>query len=129
MTFSDLSKVLTGTVPNRDTPNDRNAVWLEGNGHVAAALLDRDCSEADRRLARRLLQQTVVAQERLGASQTVGLTSDPNGGRLSNPGEGGTWTGTTLPARSGVVAASSAFDTVSGSATSSASTSARSRGS
>ncbi|MDT4987470.1 MAG: hypothetical protein QOI74_1564 [Micromonosporaceae bacterium] len=111
VTFSDLSKVLTGTVPNGDTPNDRNAVWLEGNGHVAAALLDRDRGESDRRLARRLLGQTVVAQERLGAGQTVGLTSDPNGGRLSNPGEGGTWTGTTLPARSGVVAASSAFDT------------------
>ena len=36
---------------------------------------------------------------------------DPAGGRLSNPGEGGTWTGTPLPARSGIVAASSAFDT------------------
>jgi hypothetical protein len=52
-----------------------------------------------------------VAQEQIGAGQTVGRTSDPAGGRLSNPGEGGTWIGTPLPARSGIVAATSAFDT------------------
>ncbi|GAA0382283.1 hypothetical protein Acor_56980 [Acrocarpospora corrugata] len=58
-----------------------------------------------------LLGEVASAQNALGAGQTVGLTSDPNGGRLSNPGKGGSWTGTALPARSGVVAASSAFDT------------------
>jgi hypothetical protein len=110
VTFSDQSKILTGTVPNGDTPNDRNAVWLEGNGHLAAALLDRD-GRGDRAVAKGLLKQTVVAQEKLGAGQTVGLTADPNGGRLSNPGEGGSFTGTVLPVNSGVVAASSAFDT------------------
>ena len=41
----------------------------------------------------------------------MGLTADPDGGKLSDPGGGGTWTGTPLPARSGVVAATSAFDT------------------
>ena len=41
----------------------------------------------------------------------MGLTSDPNGGRLFDPGEGGTWTGSPLPSRSGIVAATSAFDT------------------
>jgi hypothetical protein len=110
VTFSDQSKILTGTVPNGDTPNNRNAVWLEGNGHLAIALLDR-CSGNDQGVARQLLRQTVVAQEKLGAGQTVGLTNDPNGGRLSNPGEGGTFTGTILPVNSGIVAASSAFDT------------------
>jgi hypothetical protein len=47
----------------------------------------------------------------VGAGQTVGLTADPDGGKLSDPGAGGTWTGTALPPRAGVVAASSAFDT------------------
>jgi hypothetical protein len=110
VTFSDQAKILTGTVPNGDTPNDRNAVWLEGNGHLAAALLDR-CRDSDRGVALQLLRQTVIAQEKVGAGQTVGLTGDPNGGRLSNPGEGGSFTGTVLPANSGIVAASSAFDT------------------
>jgi hypothetical protein len=110
VTFSDLSKVITTTVPNGDTPNDRNAVWLEGNGHLALALLDRG-DRGDRGVAKQLLRQTVVAQEKVGAGQTVGLTADPNGGRLSDPGAGGSFTGTVLPAASGIVAASSAFDT------------------
>jgi hypothetical protein len=116
VTFSDLSKKLTGPVPNGGgRNNDQSAVWLEGNGHLAAALLARDDrhrtggNDCDR--ARSYLQQVVTAQDRLGGGQTVGLTSDPNGGRLFDPGEGGTWTGSPLPARSGVVAASSAFDT------------------
>ncbi len=110
VTFSDRSKVLTGPVPGSDRPNDRSAVWLEGNGHLAAALLDRG-RRHDRDRAVELLRQAVVAQDRLGGGQTVGPTGDPAGGRLSNPGEGGTWTGTPLPARSGIVAATSAFDT------------------
>lgn len=110
VTFSDRSKVLTGPVPGSDRPNDRSAVWLEGNGHVAAALLDRG-GRGDAARARHQLAQTVLAQDRLGAGQTVGLTADPDGGRLSNPGEGGTWTGTALPARAGIVAATTAFDT------------------
>jgi len=108
--YSSQAKVLTGTVSGGDVPNDRNAVWLEGNGHTALALLERG-GHGDAALARRLLRETVVAQQRLGAGQTVGLTADPAGGRLSDPGAGGTWTGMALPERSGVVAASSAFDT------------------
>jgi hypothetical protein len=115
VTFSDVSKVLTGTVPNGDRANDRSAVWLEGNGHLAAALLARGerrrRGDDDRDLAIGYLLQTVRAQEALGAGQTVGLTADPHGGRLFDPGEGGTWTGTPLPPHSGVVAATSAFDT------------------
>ncbi|GAA1005788.1 hypothetical protein Aple_039940 [Acrocarpospora pleiomorpha] len=107
VTFSDVSKTLTGPVPNGTGNNNRDAVWFEGTAHLAAALVAR----GDRGKARGYLGQIASGQAALGAGQTVGLTSDPNGGRLSNPGEGGTWTGTTLPARSGVVAASSAFDT------------------
>jgi hypothetical protein len=108
--FGDQSKILTGPVPNGTGNNNRSAVWLEGNGHLAAALLERG-KKGDRHKARWYLEQSVVAQKSLGAGQTVGLTSDPNSGRLSDPGAGGTWTGTALPAASGIVAASSAFDT------------------
>jgi hypothetical protein len=108
--YSTLAKTLTGTVAGGDVPNDRDAVWLEGNGHTALALLQRN-GHGDTSHARRLLHETVVAQEQVGAGQTVGRTADPNDGRLSNPGEGGTWTGTPLPAKSGIVAATSAFDT------------------
>jgi hypothetical protein len=110
VTFSDRAKAITGNVSGSDLPNNRDAVWLEGNGHTALALLHRG-DHGDRALARRLLRETVVAQQQVGAGQTVGLTTDPDGGKLSNPGEGGTWTGTTLPASSGIVAATSAFDT------------------
>jgi hypothetical protein len=110
VSYSSQAKALTGTVPGSDLPNDRTAVWLEGNGHTALALLKRG-GHGDAALARRLLRETVVAQEQVGAGQTVGLTADPDSGRLSDPGAGGTWTGTVLPERSGVVAASSAFDT------------------
>ncbi|WP_162795834.1 hypothetical protein [Nonomuraea lactucae] len=110
VTFSDVSKTATGPVPNGTGDNNRDAVWFEGTAHLAAALVARD-SSGDRSRARRYLAEIASAQGALGAGQTVGLTSDPDGGRLSNPGEGGTWTGSPLPARSGVVAASSAFDT------------------
>ena len=108
--YSSQAKEITGTISGSDLPNNRNAVWLEGNGHAALALLLRK-SPGDRAIAKRLLNETVVAQKKVGAGQTVGLTSDPQGGKLSDPGGGGTWTGTPLPARSGVVAATSAFDT------------------
>jgi hypothetical protein len=110
VTYSSQAKTLTGTAAGGDEPNDRNAVWLEGNGHTALALLQRD-RPGDAAYARRLLRQTVGAQEQVGAGQTVGRTVDPAGGRLSNPAEGGTWTGAPLSARSGIVAASSALDT------------------
>jgi hypothetical protein len=110
VTFSDASKRLTGPVPSGTGDNNRSAVWLEGNGHMAAALLARD-GHGDRKQALGYLRQMVVAQRSLGAGQTVGLTADPNGGQLSDPGAGGTWTGQPLPAHGGIVAASSAFDT------------------
>jgi hypothetical protein len=110
VTYSSQAKALTGPVAGSDLPNHRDAVWLEGNGHAALALLQRN-EPGDRATAKRLLAETVVAQTRVGAGQTVGLTADPDGGALSDPGAGGTWTGTPLPARSGVVAATSAFDT------------------
>ena len=110
VSYSSQAKALTGTVPGSDLPNDRTAVWLEGNGHTALSLLKRG-GHGDAALARELLRETVVAQEQVGAGQTVGLTADPDSGRLSDPGAGGTWTGTVLPEHSGVVAASSAFDT------------------
>jgi hypothetical protein len=110
VTYSSQAKVITGPVSGSDLPNNPDAVWLEGTGHTALALLERD-NRGDTEQARRLLHETVVAQEQIGAGQTVGRTSDPAGGRLSNPGEGGTWIGTPLPARSGIVAATSAFDT------------------
>jgi hypothetical protein len=108
--YSSEAKSRTGTVPQSELLSNPEAVWLEGNGHTALALLYRG-DKGDRALAKRLLRETVIAQEKVGAGQTVGLTDDPNGGRLSNPGEGGTWTGTVLPKRSGIVAATSAFDT------------------
>lgn len=110
VTYSSQAKIITGNVSGSTLPNNRNAVWLEGNGHTALALLKRD-EHGDAALARRLLQQTVNAQQSLGAGQTVGLTADEDNGKLSNPGEGGTWTGKPLPARAGIVAATSAFDT------------------
>ncbi len=116
VTFSDQSKKLTGPVPNGGgRANDRDAVWFEGTAHLAAALLARDDRRSrgggDCARARGYLQQIASAQATLGGGQTVGLTSDPNGGRLFDPAEGGTWTGSPLPAGGGVVAASSAFDT------------------
>jgi hypothetical protein len=110
VTYSTQATMLTAPVAGGDVPNHRDAVWLEGNGHVALALLRRD-EHGDASRARRLLREMVLAQERVGAGQTVGRTADPSGGRLSNPGEGGTWTGTPLPERSGIVAATSALDT------------------
>jgi hypothetical protein len=108
--YSSQAKTITGTISGSDLPNRREAVWLEGNGHMALALLRRR-DAGDRTLAKRLLAETVTAQRQVGAGQTVGLTADPDGGKLSDPGAGGTWTGAALPARSGIVAATSAFDT------------------
>ena len=37
--YSSQAKAITGTISGSDLPNHRNAVWLEGNGHTALALL------------------------------------------------------------------------------------------
>jgi hypothetical protein len=110
VSYSSRARSGTSTVPGSTARNNPDAVWLEGNGHTALALLHRN-GRGDAALARRLLWQTVTAQQSLGAGQTVGRTADPDDGRLSNPGEGGTWTGTPLPARAGIVAATSPLDT------------------
>ena len=99
VTFSDFAK-----------RNNPNGVWLEGTAHLAAALVARG-RPRDRDRARGYLRQITTAQATLGGGQTVGRTSDPNDGRLFDPGEGGTWTGSPLPRNSGIVAASSTFDT------------------
>ncbi|GGQ38246.1 hypothetical protein [Couchioplanes azureus] len=110
VTYSSQAKVATGTVSGSALPTHPEAVWLEGTGHAALALLKRG-GPGDAARAGRLLRAMVTAQEELGAGQTVGLTRDPHAGRLANPGEGGTWTGTPLPAAAGIVAATSALDT------------------
>ncbi|WP_306203796.1 hypothetical protein [Actinoplanes sp. RD1] len=76
-----------GIVSGSALPHVDGAVWLEGTAHTALALLER--GDAD--LARRLLSSLTRAQESLGAGQTVG--------------------GRPLPAASGLVAATNAFDT------------------
>ena len=87
VTYSSQAKVLTGPVSGSTVANNRNAVWLEGNGHTALALLKRD-DRGDTALAKRLLRQTVVAQRSLGAGQTVGLTADPDRRQALQPGRG-----------------------------------------
>jgi len=57
--------------------SNAGAVWLEGNGHLASALLARG-GPHDRGGAVDLLLETVAAQDTLGSGQTVGRTSDPN---------------------------------------------------
>ncbi|GID98133.1 hypothetical protein ACFQFC_29475 [Amorphoplanes digitatis] len=110
VTYSSQAKLIAGDVSGSTIAHHRDAVWLEGNGHAALALLRRG-GRGDAALARRLLSQIVTAQESLGAGQTVGRTADPDDGRLRDPADGGTLTGTPLPARSGIVAATSALDT------------------
>jgi hypothetical protein len=66
---------------------DPNAVWLEGTGHLAAALLARRLPAArdlpgfkgDVNTARVLLDDIRVAQQTLGAGQSVGGRPIPDG--------------------------------------------------
>jgi hypothetical protein len=76
MTFASLSKL--GTVLG-DQSVDADAVWLEGTGHLIAALLlrrlpaDQDIPSfhGDLHLAHSLIESVTVAQNSLGAGQTV----------------------------------------------------------
>ncbi|MFF0084904.1 Tat pathway signal sequence domain protein [Streptomyces canus] len=92
VTFSSASLLANEGAPIADgQPRpDRNGVWFEGTAHLALALRHR-CHSGDEKRARRLLGSIERAQDLLGDAQTVG--------------------GTALPARSGVVSASSPLDT------------------
>jgi len=76
MTFASLSKL--GTVLG-DGSVDADAVWLEGTGHLIAALLQRRLPpnkdifsfHGDVNLASSLIENVQVAQNSLGAGQTV----------------------------------------------------------
>jgi hypothetical protein len=129
ITFSDRGKALAGVVPGSDRRSDRDAVWLEGTAHLAAALMARhkrgrhgqgfgqgvssDFARAHEALANLVLAQAVLgttAADRRPVVQTVGPTSRDDGA-LCDPAEGGTVTGIALPPAAGIVAASSPLDT------------------
>ncbi|MCX4909087.1 Tat pathway signal sequence domain protein [Streptomyces sp. NBC_00878] len=92
VTFSSASLVANEDVPIAEfqPKPDRNGVWFEGTAHLALALRDRGGARDEAR-ARRLVDSIERAQDLLGAGQTVGAKA--------------------LPARSGVVSASSPLDT------------------
>ncbi|MET9966771.1 Tat pathway signal sequence domain protein [Streptomyces sp. NPDC006356] len=92
VTFSSASLLANEDAPIADTQPkpDRNGVWFEGTAHLALALRARH-GRGDEARARRLIDSIERAQDLLGGGQTVG--------------------GQALPARSGVVAASSPLDT------------------
>jgi hypothetical protein len=77
MTFASLSKL--GTVLG-DYSVNADAVWLEGTGHLIAALssrqlpsdMDLPSFHGDVALAQSLLESCRIAQATLGAGQTVG---------------------------------------------------------
>ncbi|MFC8366298.1 Tat pathway signal sequence domain protein [Streptomyces griseorubiginosus] len=92
VTFSSASLLADESAPiaaGQPRP-DRNGVWFEGTAHLALALRERGLAGDDKR-ARRLLGSIERAQDLLGDGQAVG--------------------GTPLPARSGIVSASSPLDT------------------
>lgn len=76
MTYASLSKL--GTVLG-DNSVDADAVWLEGSGHLIASLLQRNLPpgkdlpsfHGDVALALHLIENVQVAQNSLGAGQTV----------------------------------------------------------
>ncbi len=80
LTFASLSLRALTPSASYDQPPDPNAVWLEGTGHAAAALLARHSPANDDRpkfyediaTALFLLDNIRFAQSKLGAGQTVG---------------------------------------------------------
>ncbi|WP_020138508.1 hypothetical protein [Streptomyces sp. 351MFTsu5.1] len=92
VTFSSASLLADESAPIAEgqPKPDRNGVWFEGTAHLALALRERGGS-GDEKRARRLLASVERAQDLLGTGQTTG--------------------GTPLPARSGIVSASSPLDT------------------
>lgn len=92
VTFSSASLLANEDAPIAEfqPKPDRNGVWFEGTAHLALALRDRH-GRGDEARAGRLIASIERAQDLLGAGQTVG--------------------GGALPARAGVVSASSPLDT------------------
>jgi hypothetical protein len=92
VTFSSASLLANEDAPiaTGQPKPDRNGVWFEGTAHLALALRHRH-APGDEVRARRLIASIERAQDLLGADQTIG--------------------GKALPARSGVVSASSPLDT------------------
>ena len=84
MTFASLSKL--GTVLG-DGSVDADAVWIEGTGHMIGALLlrklppgqDIPSFHGDKNLAESLVESCQVAQNTLGANQTVNGQNLPVG--------------------------------------------------
>jgi hypothetical protein len=92
VTFSSAGLLANESAPiaaYQPRPN-RSGVWFEGSAHLAAALRQRR-DAGDEARASQLLTSIEQAQDLLGAGQTLG--------------------GIVLPARTGVVAASSPLDT------------------
>ncbi|MDO8143213.1 Tat pathway signal sequence domain protein [Isoptericola sp. 178] len=89
VTFSSAS--LVSTASYNGLPVHQQGVWLEGTGQLACAMADRGRGTRDSGRAHDLLDEIRVAQNLVGAGQTVG--------------------GDLLPDRGGVVAASSLIDT------------------
>jgi hypothetical protein len=102
VTFSDVSRRATEKASPTDALPDPDAVWLEGNGHMAAALVargrgaeqDLPTFHGDTATAAEYLDHVALAQRELGRGQTVN--------------------GVVLPDASGVVAASSVLNTGTG---------------
>lgn len=100
--FSDVGRRATEKSGPSDPLPDPDAVWFEGNGHMAAALLarkrkasrDLPTFHGDLATASEYLSHIVLAQSELGRGQTVNGLAVPNG--------------------SGVVAASSVLNTGTG---------------
>lgn len=92
VSFSSASLLANEDAPIADgqPKPDRNGVWFEGTAHLALALRERR-GRGDEARARRLVESIERAQDLLGGGQSVG--------------------GRALPARSGVVSASSPLDT------------------
>ncbi|WP_402461982.1 Tat pathway signal sequence domain protein [Isoptericola aurantiacus] len=88
VTFSSAS--LDSTASYNGIPVHPEGVWLEGTAQLACAFADRDRGRRDAGRVEALLAQVRRAQAEVGAGQTVG--------------------GRALPARAGVVAASSLLD-------------------
>ncbi len=85
-TYASLSLRALTPSESYDQPPDPNAVWLEGTAHTVAALIARSLPpqfdptlKDDLATAVLLLKNIGLAQQNLGAGQTVGGTALPTG--------------------------------------------------